>query len=588
MAHLVVFSLDRVAGVVYHYPTSRARDTYYARAIVVPMTPSRSTAINISQSFERVPTAIKEVKLRPWQQEAFGTYRDCVLRGEKTILLEATPGAGKTTAALVLALHQMRKREAKRIGIVVPTAHLKVQWARAAATLDLHLDSSFSNSKGLLSGDYDGFVVTYQQVAQKPGLFRRLTPSSCVILDEVHHAGDGLSWGDGLRAAFHEASFIICLSGTPFRSDSAPIPFVPYDENGFSLPDYSYQYSRAVEEGVCRPTAFFTYGGDVAWREEAGDVSASFTDELDYIGQSRRLRAALDVQSGWIEPMIRDAHEMLIKTRREHTNAGALLVAADQTSARRLAKLIHSLTKTSPVVILSEEAEAARKLKNFRDSDEPWLVACNMVSEGVDIPRLRVGVYATTVRTKMYFRQFLGRIVRRIPTLASLQVAYCYLPADPTLTKLAEEIEEEIRHCVRPKAEFDEDFQRREASNDDKPDRPQWEALASHNSGINSVIVHGNQLTLFGGLTHNEEIHQVVTEKVAARLDERRTRAEEKAFLINEVRKLVNIYHKRTSRSHAQVHAQLNAMQKVKTQTACTERQLRERIGLIRQMLANA
>jgi superfamily II DNA or RNA helicase len=104
------------------------------RAIVVPMTSSQNTAINVSQSFERVPTAIKEVKLRPWQQEAFGTYRDCVLRGEKTILLEATPGAGKTTAALVLALHQMRKREAKRIGIVVPTAHLKVQWARAVGS----------------------------------------------------------------------------------------------------------------------------------------------------------------------------------------------------------------------------------------------------------------------------------------------------------------------------------------------------------------------------------------------------------------------------------------------------------------------
>jgi superfamily II DNA or RNA helicase len=542
-------------------------------------------ALTTPPSFEKAPAAIKEIKLRPWQQEAFGTYRDCILRGERQILLEATPGAGKTTAALVLALHQMKKCGARCIGIVVPTAHLKVQWARAALNLDLHLDSSFSNSKGILGGDYAGFVVTYQQVAQKPGLFKRLTPSSCIILDEVHHAGDGLSWGDGLRSAFHEANFIICLSGTPFRSDNSPIPFVPYDEHGFSLPDYSYQYSRAVEEGVCRPTAFFTYGGEVAWREEAGDAGASFSDELDYIGQSRRLRAALDTNSGWIEPMLRDAHEMLVKTRKEQPDAGGLLVAADQTSARKLAKLLATLTKTQPVVILSEESEAARRLKNFRDSSEPWLVACNMVSEGVDIPRLRVGVYATTVRTKMYFRQFLGRIVRRIPTLQSLQVAYCYLPADPTLTKLAEEIEDEIRHCIRPKGEFEEDFRKREANNDDRPDKPQWEALASRNSGLSSVIVHGNQLSLFGGISHHEEIHQVVTEKVTARLDERRTRAEEKAFLINEVRKLVNIYHKRTRKSHAQVHAHLNAQQKVKTQTACTERQLRERISLIRTMI---
>jgi superfamily II DNA or RNA helicase len=524
-------------------------------------------------------------KLRPWQQEAFGIYRDCLLRRERTVLIEATPGAGKTTAALVLALHQRSKQGVRRIGIVVPTAHLKIQWARAAVDMDLHLDSSFSNSRSSVTDDYAGFVVTYQQVAQKPDLFRRLTQDSCIILDEVHHAGDGLSWGDGLRVAFNEARFIICLSGTPFRSDNSPIPFVNYDEQGFSVPDYSYPYSRAVEEGVCRPTAFFTYSGEVAWREDAGDVSALFSDELDPIGQSRRLRAALDPASGWIEPMLRDAHEMLCKTRAEHPSAGGLLVAADQTSARRLAKLLSSITKVAPVVILSEEPEAARKLKRFRDSDEQWLVACNMVSEGVDIPRLRVGVYATTVRTKMYFRQFLGRIVRRTPSLQALQVAYCYLPADPSLIRLAEEIENEIRHCIRPRGDdlFDDDLLR--VRNLDKPEPPKWEALASINSGLASVIVHGNQLTLFGNTQQSEALHQAVTEQVTARLDQRRTRAEEKSFLTQELRKLVNLHHKRTGRSHAQIHAHLNSLQKVRSQTHCTEKQLRDRLDLMRSIL---
>jgi superfamily II DNA or RNA helicase len=542
--------------------------------------PERPASTTVG-SLELVPG----IKLRPWQQEAFGSYRDCLLRGDRTVLIEATPGAGKTTAALALALHQRNKQQARRLAIVVPTAHLKIQWARAALDMNIHLDSSFSNSKAALAGDYSGFVVTYQQVAQKPTLFRNLTQDACIILDEVHHAGDGLAWGEGLRVAFHSASFIICLSGTPFRSDNAPIPFVSYDELGFSVPDYSYSYSRAVEEGVCRPTAFFTYAGEVAWREEAGDVSAWFSDQLDHIGESRRLRAALDPQSGWIEPMLRDAHEMLIKTRVEQPDAGGLLVAADQTNARKLAKLLAQITGSPPVVILSEEPEAARKLKRFRNSNEMWLVACNMVSEGVDIPRLRVGVYATTVRTKMYFRQFLGRIVRRIPTLQALQVAYCYLPADPTLTKLAEEIEDEIRHCIRPRQESEFDDERRAVRNDDRPEPPRWEALQSRNSGIDSVIVHGNQLSLFGGLPAPELLQQVVVEKVTARLDEKRTRAEEKAILAQEIRKLVSAYHKRTSRSHAQIHAHLNGLQKIKSQSVCTEKQLRERLNLIRTML---
>ncbi len=548
-----------------------------------------SLAENPQKPVRKLPKAqiTADVKLRPWQQEAFGTYLDCLLRGERSLLLEATPGAGKTTAALVFALHQKRKRGIERIGIVVPTAHLKTQWARSALDLNLHLDSAFSNSRSALSSDYSGFVVTYQQVAQKPQLFRRLTQNACIVLDEVHHAGDGLSWGDGLRSAFQDAHFLLCLSGTPFRSDNAAIPFVPYDDVGFSLPDYSYAYSRAVEEGVCRPTAFFTYAGEVRWRETAGDISACFSDELDHIGQSRRLRAALDPDSGWIEPMLRDAHTMLMKTRLEHPDAGGLLVAADQTNARKLARLLKKITNTSPVVILSEEALAARRLKDFRNSGEPWLVACNMVSEGVDIPRLRVGVYATTVRTKMYFRQFLGRIVRRIPTLAALQVAYCYLPADPTLISLAEEIEDEIRHCIRPRGDTEFDDRERDAKNDDRPEAPQWEALTSHNSGLNSVIVHGNQLSLFGGGPASESttIEEVVHEKVNARLDEKRTRAEEKAFLTQEMRKLVNMIHKRTKQSHAQIHAHLNAIQKVKSQTSCTEKQLRERIMLVRKML---
>jgi superfamily II DNA or RNA helicase len=278
---------------------------------------------------------------------------------------------------------------------------------------------------------------------------------------------------------------------------------------------------------------------------------------------------------------------MLMTTRAEHPDAGALLVAADQTSARKLAKLLSTITGQSPAVVLSEEAEAARRLKNFRDSADPWLVACNMVSEGVDIPRLRVGVYATTVRTKMYFRQFLGRIVRRIPTLDVLQVAYCYLPADPLLSKLAEEIEQEIRHCIRPRNEdgiFDSERDERRRDKEAAP--PAWEALSSINSGIDSVIVHGNQLSLFSPALAPDDVRQVVHEKVAARLDERRSRAEEKAFLSTEVRKLVNMYHKRTGRTHAQIHLQLNSAQGVKTQTACTEQQLRERIGLLRDLLA--
>jgi superfamily II DNA or RNA helicase len=352
------------------------------------------------------------------------------------------------------------------------------------------------------------------------------------------------------------------------------------------MPHYSYSYSRAVEDGVCRPTAFFTYGGEVSWREELGDVSARFSDPLDHIASSRRLRAALDPASGWLNPLVKDANNLLTDLRKEHPNAGALLVAPDQISARKIAQLIQQITGTPPVVILSDDSEASRRLKSFRDSSLPWLVACNMVSEGVDIPRLRIGIYATTIRTKMYFRQFLGRVVRRVADLKCLQVAYCYLPADPVLTKLAEEIEEEIRHCINPKNN-DSPFEERERvskSDKDSPP-PTFEPLRAVSSGIDTVIVHGNQLSLFQTSMVGQEVMDVVHSKVAQRLDERRSKAEEKAFLALEVRRLVSMYHKRSGKTHAQIHSQLNAAQGIKSQAFCTENQLRERLSLLRRFV---
>lgn len=536
------------------------------------------------------PTTIKiagspEVRLRPWQQEAFGIYRDAIGHGDTSLLWEATPGAGKTTAALVVCLHQVRRCQAKSIVIVVPTAHLKTQWARSAVNLGLHINSTFSNSIKVLTSEYSGLVVTYQQVAQQPALFRRLATKACVVLDEVHHAGDGLSWGDALRSAFHDSQFILCLSGTPFRSDSTPIPFVKYDPNGISVPEYSYSYSRAVEDGVCRPTAFLTYGGEVSWKENDSILSARFTDALDHMASSRRLRSALEAESGWITPMLLDAHKMLLQVRREHPEAGALLVAPDQTAARRLAKLLKEITGTPPTVILSDDSEAAKRLKDYRAAETQWLVACNMVSEGVDIPRLRVGVYATTVRTRMYFRQFLGRIVRRVPHVKGHQIAYCYLPADPTLARLAGEVEEEVRHCLNRPKDGEEGFDKeRNSTKDREPGDKTWEALSSTNSGLDTVIVHGNQLTLLPDTGAFDHVQSLVTEKVAARLDERRTTSEEKGLIIQEIRKMANVVHKRKGLTHSQIHGQLNIAQGVKSQTVCTEAQLRGRLALLRKM----
>ena len=522
--------------------------------------------------------------LRTWQQEALHQYLEHLEKGRRQLLWEATPGAGKTTAALKLCRHQLKHASSKLLIIVVPTAHLKLQWAHAAKRQQLDLDSSFRSNASRVSRDYHGIVVTYQQVANHPLRFAKLASQATVILDEVHHAGDGLSWGQGLLAAFQEAPFVLALSGTPFRSDSSAIPFVRY-EHGVSEPDYVYSHGQAVADGVCRPVAFLTYGGSVSWQADNQILCSDFGDQLDREGAANRLRAALDTDSGWIDRLLKDAHSMLHEIRTKDSTAGGLVVCRDREHARKIARVLSRIAECKPVVVLSDDRRASKKIAEFRDSHLPWIIACNMVSEGVDIPRLRVGVFATVIQTRMYFRQFLGRIVRRTPGTTTEELAYCYLPADPNLSGFAEDIDSEQRHALNLVEREDEEDVR--SRTDREPPERIFSALGGNNTGIDRMILNGNQLAFWeGGGTDSSNFFEEHEEQAPMNQEAGlSTKVERKEQLGREIQRLVSLYRRRTGAEHSQIHHQLNRKQSVKSQRECTEIQLLQRIRLLHRQL---
>ncbi len=556
------------------------------------MTQSSSSKSSNSKSFS-------SKSFRSWQKEALEVYVQAKLNNKKSILWEATPGAGKTFAAMNLCLKEKTEHQASRIIIVVPTTHLKLQWARAAAEFDIHLDINYEGKQKSLSKDYHGAILTYQQIGSNPSNFKSLANNAVTVLDEVHHAGDGLTWGNSLKLILKNASFILCLSGTAFRSDANPIPFIKYTETGVSEPDYAYTYSSAVSDRVCRPTVFFTYGGEVAWQENGTEVNVTFTDALEKTGKTKRLRAALDPASGWIEPMLKEADTMLTAVREEHPQAGALLVASNQKHAKEFAKILRAVTGEKAVTILSEDPTANKKLKEYSAGDSRWLIACNMVSEGVDIPRLRVGVFATTTRTKMYFRQFLGRIVRKTKTPKGVQTAFFYLPADPWLKKLAEEIELEQRHFLKnidneyEFAPLDEGTRENKKEEDNEFS---WRALRSTNSGLESVISSGGQLSFWddngdSNTKLTSSLEQIVIDKEndvkneASAPEASLSKAELKEEIAKEIRTLVTRYHRNSGQPHSHIHALLNRTQGLKSQNQCTEVQLKERLGILEKLV---
>lgn len=388
-------------------------------------------------------------KLRAWQADALEEYFETE---PKDFLVAATPGAGKTTFALRLVTELLAKRTIDRVTVVAPTDHLKRQWADAAARVGVRLDPSFRNGKSIQARHFHGIAVTYAQIALRPTLHRALTESgrSLVILDEVHHGGDTLSWGDGIREAFETATRRLSLTGTPFRSDTAPIPFVSYlpGEDGIrtSRADYSYGYGRALSDGVVRPVIFMAYAGRMRWRTRAGDEMEARLGEGDTKDVTAQAwRTALDPEGEWIPAVLNAANVRLSEVRETVPDAGGLVIATDQSVARAYAAILKQITGKAPTLVLSDEKASSARIAAFAAGTSRWMVAVRMVSEGVDIPRLGVGVYATSASTPLYFAQAVGRFVR---ARRRGETASIFVPSVPALMNLAGQLERERDHAL--------------------------------------------------------------------------------------------------------------------------------------------
>lgn len=387
----------------------------------------------------------RSVRLRPWQHAALEGYQATV---RPDFLAVATPGAGKTTFALVALRTSLARRHA-RVVVVAPTAHLKVQWALAAARLGLHLDPAWSPADGGLPTDMHGIVTSYQQVATSPDAIREVARDAYVVLDEVHHAGEDQAWGGALRTAFAGAARRLSLSGTPFRSDTQAIPFVRYEQDE-AVPDFEYGYGDALRDGrVVRPVYFPRTGGQMEWTAPDGAThEATFDDPLVSSLANQRLRTALSVDGEWLPAVLREAVVRLSEVRRVQSDAGGLAIAIDQEHARGIASLLRRDFHVSPTVVTSDDPAASDRISRFAAGTDPWLVAVRMVSEGVDIPRLRVGVFATVTTTDLFFRQAVGRFVRWVPGVRD-QKAWLYIPDDPRLRVRAAQVAEQRRHSLR-------------------------------------------------------------------------------------------------------------------------------------------
>ncbi|HSD80192.1 MAG TPA: DEAD/DEAH box helicase family protein [Solirubrobacteraceae bacterium] len=518
--------------------------------------------------------------LRGWQERALVAMR-AWRRGP--FLVSAAPGSGKTRPALVFARELLRAGVVKRVVVVCPTTPLTDQWAAAAGRLGVHLVPDAAELRP--PRDFDGVAVTYARVATVAERWaRQCGAATLVIADEAHHLGEDLTWGQGFHVAFRDAARWLLLSGTPFRSDQSPIPGVRYDD-GVAVPDVSYTYADAVRDAICRPVTFVPYDGVLQWREGDDEVvEASFRDALAGREAGRRYRTAISVElQDGLPRILAAAHARLEDVRAGgHRDAGGLVVAADGEHARAIAQILREVCGQAPTVVLHTEARAAEKLRRFTASRERWIVAVNMVSEGVDIPRLRVGVYATAAKTPLIFRQIVGRFVRTIPG-RPLDMSWLYLPADPVLRRHAADVETELRHVLRPPSDDPG-----AAGLDERPERRETERTGAE-AFVPVAADVAPQLALFGPPGGAPAVTPVLAAGAAPAAEPAPDEAaepempafERRALLRDKRHRLVADLRRRDGRSHAEINNWLNRASGIRRVNEATIEQLERSIELL-------
>ncbi|WP_422742438.1 DEAD/DEAH box helicase [Mycobacterium sp. WMMD1722] len=561
----------------------------------------------------RADAAPSTQALRGWQRRALVKY---LTAKPRDFLAVATPGAGKTTFALRIVAELLAEGTVEAVTIVVPTEHLKIQWAQAAARSGIALDPKFSNSNSQTSAEYHGVVVTYAQVASHPSRHRVRTENrkTLVVFDEIHHGGDAKSWGDAIREAFDDATRRLALTGTPFRSDDSAIPFVTYEPGPDGLArsraDHTYGYSDALADGVVRPVMFMAYSGEARWRDSAGEEHAARLGEpLTAEQTARAWKTALDPSGEWMPAVIAAADKRLQGLRQHVPDAGGMIIASDQTAARAYAELLVKITGETPTVVLSDDKGASERISQYAASTSRWLVAVRMVSEGVDVPRLAVGVYATSASTPLFFAQAIGRFVRsRRPG----ESASIFLPSVPNLLMLASEMEAQRNHILgKPHRETLDDPLEAELAKQQRDEPGEDENKVTYlgaDAELDQVIFDGSSFGTATPAGSDEEADYLGIPGLldaASMRDLLRRRQEEQLTkrtasgepppatpygqlrdLRRELNTLVSLAHHRTGKSHGAIHNELRRICGGPPVAAATSDQLQARIAAVRSLKA--
>jgi superfamily II DNA or RNA helicase len=417
------------------------------------------------------------IKLRNWQHDAIRKSLKWLLedRSDRHFVLNAAPGAGKTIAACEIARELFLRNEIDRVIVIAPRAEVINQWADDFFLVTGRFMSKVTAADGDIKSMGVDVCATWSAVQGLQDAFQAVCRSGrvLVICDEHHHAAIKAAWGDSADSSFKDGKFVLILTGTPIRSDGAQTAWLPYDDAGaIDHPEegtFSLTYGEAVDLGYCRPITFHRHGGKYTLELDNGEsIEVSQNKPAELTGNNKRipgLQSALDfyrlacspkyeadnttpLADGYQATMLEWGSKKLDDLRCRMPEAGGLVIAPDIDMAIYMAKLLEMIEGEAPTIVHSKLSNPEARIKAFRNTDKRWIVSVAMISEGVDIKRLRVLVHLPKATTELAFRQAMGRVVRTAGPEDDTR-SYVIMPSIKLFEEYARKVELEMSPTVR-------------------------------------------------------------------------------------------------------------------------------------------
>lgn len=548
-----------------------------------------------------------------WQNAAIRKLIDHYNQGGSDFLICAGVGSGKTRAALNAA----KETGATRIVVYTNTAALVQQWTVEAKRLGIDLKGMDGNAElaNPLPRDVMGFATTFGSLGSWDAAHEIKCSEhekTVVIIDEGHHLSDESGeWGEAAKRALSAARFRIHLTGTPLRTDGTRIPFLEYKEtvNGLELERgdaaFFYSYGEAVANGTCSRVGFIPFDGESKWAKSGEDVvfSARLSDDIATHHESARKRAALEdprepgEQNLLVKKLLAKAHQKVRDLRTEQENAAGVVACMNVSHAYEVASMLEQITGEKPIVVTSEDAEASAKISAFRDGVSSWIVSVRMVTEGVDIPRLRVAAYLSDVSTELFWWQFMGRIVR------SGRPAYFFMPALPELVAWSRSVEEEMNLAIEEKRKRDVQQGEREVGSTFSP----FESVGADGDEAENIVA-GDEYppglsdearrmvtrfglrdeNVFGVMAMINELRGGASEPTPATEMEPETYDQKSKRLREGIHRRVGQLHRITGMEHGEINKRLNRIVNIRNRSEASIAQLEKILHVITEDITRA